>query len=484
MQINMKTKEKVLFLLCIASATSIQCFAKNAVHPNIIVIFCDDLGYGDLSCYGSLWNQTPEVDQMALEGVRFTDFYAGAPVCTPSRAGLMTGCYARRVDLDLDSSNQWVLFPKAQKGINPEETILPEALKEAGYSTAIIGKWHLGDQPEFLPVRHGFDFWFGLPYSNDMGIDREKIPLLPLMQNEVLVEAVNENSKSEMSTFTKRYTEEAIRWIGKNKKKPFFLYLAHTMPHNPVAAREQFHLKTNNPKQAYGASVAEISWSTGEILKFLKREGLTKNTLVIFTSDNGGAPVFGASNGLLKGQKGQINEGGVRVPCIAWWPGKINPGTTCYAPASVLDFYSTFTALANLKMNDKVKRDGTDISDYLFNPEKKRVDRTYFYWHVGYLHAVRYCDWKLNLLGEFSEKERQNILNSTYKHTVFPDHAELYNLRSDPGETTDVADKFPGMVTQIRKMAEKEKSALGEYTTKGPEVRKTISVEFPKELVR
>jgi arylsulfatase A-like enzyme len=477
--------KKAYLLFIFFTAWSFNLIAgNNPSPPNIILIFCDDLGYADLSCYGSLWNQTPEIDKMALEGVRFTDFYAGAPVCTPSRASLMTGCYARRVDLDLDHNNQWVLFPKAQKGINPDETILPEMLKKAGYSTAIIGKWHLGDQPEFLPVKHGFDYWFGLPYSNDMGIKTAEGPMLPLMQNDKVINEIDQKSESEMSMLTQRYTDEAIKWIGENKKKPFFLYMAHTMPHNPVAAREQFHQKTNNPKQGYGASVAEISWSTGEILNYLKKEGLAENTLVIFTSDNGGAPNFGASNGILKGNKGQTSEGGVRVPCIAWWPGKINPGTTCYAPASVIDFYATFSALANLKMIDKVKRDGIDISDYLFNPDKKREDRPYFYWHVGYIQAVRYGDWKLNLLAEFSDQEKQDILKSTYKNTVFPDVVELYNLRSDPGETINVAGKYPEIVNQIRILVEKEKSALGEYTRKGTEVRKTILIDSPKSLIK
>ncbi len=346
--------------------------AKNPVPPNIVVIFCDDLGYADLSCYGSVWNQTPEVDKMAVEGLKFTDFYAGAPVCTPSRAGLMTGSYARRVDLDLDSQNQWVLFPGAHKGINPEETILPEALKKAGYSTAIIGKWHLGDQPEFFPVNNGFDYWFGLPYSNDMGINKDEKELLPLMQNDKVIGEINQKSDQELSTITKRYTEEAIKWIGENEDHPFFLYLAHTMPHYPVAAREEFHHMTNNPKEKYGASVAEISWSTGKILDFLKAEHLAGHTLVIFTSDNGGAPGIGASNGILRGRKGQVWEGGIRVPCIAWWPGKIQPGTTCYAPASVLDFYETFTALADVKPDDSVRRDGIDISDYFFHPGMKQ----------------------------------------------------------------------------------------------------------------
>jgi arylsulfatase A-like enzyme len=234
----------------------------------------------------------------------------------------------------------------------------------------------------------------------------------------------------------------------------------------------------------YGASVAEISWSTGEILNYLKQEGLDKNTLVIFTSDNGGAPGFGASNGILKGNKGQTFEGGVRVPCIAWWPGKINPGTTCNAPASVIDFYPTFAALTNLQRVNDVKRDGSDISDYLFNPAKEREPRPYFYWHVGYIQAVRYGDWKLNLQAEFSLEERQNILSSTYKNATFPDQVELYNLKSDPGETKNVADKNPEIVRDLMEMAEREKKALGEYNSKGPDVRNMLVVKTPAAIIK
>ncbi len=478
----MKIKFLLVLLIAGIAFKSLSQNKKNV--PNIILIFCDDLGYADLSCYGSLWNQTPEIDRMAVEGVRFTDFYAGAPVCTPSRAGLMTGSYARRVDLDLDAQNRWVLFPKAQKGINPKETILPEMLKKAGYSTAIIGKWHLGDQPEFLPLRHGFDYWYGIPYSNDMGIRKENIPLIPLMQNSTVIEQLNVRKEEDQASLTKRYTDQAIKWIRENKEQPFFLYLAHTMPHNPVGARPQFHQKTINPKKGFGASVAEISWSTGEILSSLKEMGIDKNTLVIFTSDNGGAPHWGSSNGVLKGRKGQVHEGGVRVPCIAWWPGKIKPGTTCNAPASVLDFYRTFSAIANVKPDDDIKRDGIDISDYFINPGEEREARPYFYWHVGYLQAVRYGDWKLSLLGQFSEREQQNILKSTYRSTQFSDQIELYNLRSDPGETTNVADKNPEIIAQLQKMAEKEINALGEWTHKGPEVRKTIIIDSPKPLIK
>jgi arylsulfatase A-like enzyme len=480
----MKQMSKTFSLIFLVLSINPSLFANDdSMPPNIIVIFCDDLGYADLSCYGSVWNQTPEIDRMAVEGLRFTDFYAGAPVCTPSRAGLITGCYARRVDMDLDAENKWVLFPGGRKGINPAETLLPEALKEAGYATAIIGKWHLGDQPEFLPVRHGFDYWFGLPYSNDMGIRKGEERLLPLMRNETVIDQLEQREETDQASLTKRYTEEAIQWMQENKEHPFFLYLAHTMPHNPVAARQEYHKRTVNPKQGFGASIAEISWSTGEILDHLRKSGIASHTLVIFTSDNGGAPRWGASNGILKGHKGQTFEGGIRVPCIAWWPGKINPGTTCNAPASVLDFFSTFMTLADFQLDDKVNRDGVDISDYFFNPGVEREPRPYYYWHVGYLQAVRYGDWKVNLLGRFSEEEQLEIMKSTYRSTRFSDHIELYNLREDPGETNDVSEKYPDMVALILKLAEEERIALGEYTRHGPEVRKTISVESPVTLI-
>ena len=475
----------ISLLIFLISCKFAQLYAQEGSSaPNIILIFCDDLGYADLSCYGSVWNQTPEIDKMAVEGLRFTDFYAGAPVCTPSRAGLMTGCYARRVDLDLDVNNRWVLFPKAKKGINPAEVILPEMLQQAGYHTAIIGKWHLGDQSEFLPTNHGFDYWFGLPYSNDMGIRLGEQRLLPLMRNEEVIEPLEQRNDLDQASLTKRYTDEALHWIGNNTDRPFFLYLAHTMPHNPVAARQHFYEKSSNPKGGFGASVAEISWSTGEILKYLRREGLDSNTLVIFTSDNGGAPHWGASNGILKGRKGQINEGGIRVPCIAWWPGKIKAGTTCTATASVLDFYATFGKLGDAQMRSAIKRDGMDISDYIINPGVERDPRPYYYWHVGYLQGVRFGDWKLNLLGQFDAGIQENILESTYKIVEFPEKIVLYNLRSDPREDTDVSDQYPQIVRQLLELVRAQKAALGEFTNKGPEVRETMMVESAEVLIK
>ena len=443
---------------------------KAAPTPNIIFIYCDDLGYGDLSAYGSIWNKTPELDKMATEGIRFTDFYAGAPVCTPSRTGLLTGSYARRVDMDRDAKGRWVLFPVAKKGINPAETLLPEALKTSNYATAMIGKWHLGDQPEFNPTRHGFDYWYGIPYSNDMEVVNRGDPPLPLMENEKVIEQYGAHKEFDQSTLTQKYTEKAIEWIDANKKKPFFLYLAHTMPHNPVAARPDFYENTNNPKKGFGACVAEISWSTGEILDYLRKENLDKNTLVVFTSDNGGNPRWGASNGILRGQKGQTYEGGVRVPFIAWYPGKIKPGGVCNHPASVIDMFETLTTLAGAKVRDNVVRDGKDITDYLFDPDKEQPPRPFYYWHFGSLEAVRYGNWKLQLAGKFSRVSR--------------DGPELYDLQADPGETINVAGDNREMVELITDFADKHKQSLGERENAGPEVRKTILVEDPKPVLK
>ena len=402
---------------------------------------------------------------MAMEGVRFTDFYAGAPVCTPSRAGLLTGCYARRVDLDRDAKDRWVLFPVAQKGINPEEKTIPEVLRDAGYSTAIIGKWHLGDQPVFNPTRHGFDYWYGIPYSNDMELQQRGDPPLPLMRNNEIIEQCNKHFEFDQSTLTKRYTDEALKWIDRNSKDPFFLYLAHTMPHNPVNAREQFMDRTRNPKRGFGAAVAEISWSTGELLDYLKTQGLDENTLVIFTSDNGGKPRWGASNGILRGEKGQTFEGGVRVPFIAKWTGRIPASSVCYNPASVIDFFATFSSLANVIITDELKRDGRDISEYLFEPAKPQDERPYFYWHYGHLEAVRFGDWKLKIEGDFSK----NVMSDTV----------LFNLISDPGEEINVADQHSALVSKMISLMEREKQELGSGKIQGPGVRTTHRVETP-----
>ena len=268
------------------------------LKTNFIIIFCDDLGYGDIGCFGSKKHRTPNIDRMAAEGMRFTSFYVTSGVCTPSRSSLMTGCYPRRVNMHESDRNECVLFPVARKGLNPNEITIAEVLKSQGYATACVGKWHLGDQPEFLPTSQGFDYYYGIPYSNDMGGNqRSKNPSLPLLRNTKVIEApANQN------TLTKRYTRQVIKFITENKDRPFFVYLPHTMPHNPVHSSEKFHGKSAN--DGYGDAVEEIDWSTGEILAALSKLGIDERTLVVFTSDNGAAQRWGGSNLPLSGFKG------------------------------------------------------------------------------------------------------------------------------------------------------------------------------------
>ncbi|MGC6431387.1 MAG: sulfatase [Jejuia sp.] len=471
--------------------TAIILFSSSSVSsfrtppPNIIVIYVDDLGYGDLGCYGSLWNYTPEIDRMATEGLKFTDFYAGATVCTPSRAALLTGSNPRRLDVDLDEKNRWVFFPNGKKGLNPNELTISKILKTyGGYKTAVIGKWHLGDQKEFLPSNFGFDYWFGLPYSNDMEKKYRNDPPLPLMKNDIIIEQHEKHGAFDQSNLTKRYTEEAIEWMEKEKGNPFFLYLAHTMPHYPADSQPEFKLKTNNPKVDYGASVSEVSWSTGQILDFLKKNDMHKNTLVLFTSDNGGDLRYGASNGILKGMKGQTHEGGIRVPFIAWWPGTIREGTVNNNLASVLDFFPTFMNLAQINYENNNIIDGIDITNYFLNPEIKVSPRPFFYWHVGYLHAVRYGNFKLSIIGSFNDEERKNIKKSGYYDIPEVPPVELFNLKLDPSEKFNIAENHPQLVEKLMSLIEEERKKLGQWTNLGPQVRKAGFKSNPTPLLK
>lgn len=445
---------RLLLLACLLFA---QVSAKESISegftitpPNIILIYMDDMGYGDLGCFGSKKNRTPYLDRMATQGSKFTDFYVTSGVCTPSRSSLMTGCYPRRLNLHVDENNKWVLFPGARKGLNPKETTIAEMLKARGYATTCIGKWHLGDHPDFLPTKHGFDSYFGIPYSNDMG--RKKIPL-PLMRDEVVIEA-----PVKQASLTQRYTEEAISFITKNKKKPFFLYLPHTSVHLPLFPGEAFKGKSQNGK--YGDWIEEVDSSTGQILKALKELSLEENTLVIFTSDNGSNGRNGGSNAPLKGTKGSTHEGGMRVPCIMRWTGKIPAGSTCSQLASTLDLLPTFTSLSGGSLPKDRKIDGLNITDLILNKDGVKTPRnSFFYYHTSQLQAVRSGNWKLVL--------PQRIRFDGWSGKKDNSPLQLFDLKADIGETTDLSDKHPEMVERLRKLANEAEAELGDGPKKG-----------------
>jgi arylsulfatase A-like enzyme len=440
-------------------------FAQGGDNPNFIIIFCDDMGYGDLGCFGSTKHRTPNIDRMAEEGRRFTSFYVTSGVCTPSRSSLMTGCYPRRVSMHKSAKNEWVLFPVAKKGLHPDEITIADLLKSQGYATACVGKWHLGDQPEFLPTRQGFDYYYGIPYSNDMGSRQRKLnPPLPLMRNEKVIEA-----PADQNTLTKRYTEEVIKFITANKDRPFFVYLPHTMVHNPVHSSEKFQGKSANG--GYGDATEEIDWSTGEILATLKKLGVDDNTLVIFTSDNGAASRWGGSNLPLSGFKGGTMEGGMREPCVMRWPGKIPAGGKCDELASTLDLLPTFAKLAGTKAPDDRIIDGKDIWPLMAGAEgAKSPHEAFYYYRLDQLQAVRSGKWKLHL--EYEIKRRGKTTQSQLR---------LYDLKADIGEKSNVAEQNPRVVKRLLALAEKAREDLGDGDRKGNQ-RAAGLVVTPKPL--
>lgn len=372
-------------------------------HPrNFIVVFCDNLGYGDVEPFGSTLHKTPNLSRMASEGRRFTHVYASSGVCTPSRASLMTGCYAQRVGMHDNPRDGKVLFPVSPNGLNPDETTIAEVLKARGYATAIIGKWHLGDQPAFLPTRQGCDSFYGIPYSDDMveriwDKDGSHWPPLPLMENEVVVEA-----PCDRNTLTRRYTERAVEWIDQHRDTPFFLYLPQAMPGSTETpfASQAFHGKSKNGP--WGDALEELDWSMGIILDRLRLLGIAEHILVIWTSDNGAplkddpADLTRGSNLPLDGRGYTTSEGGFRVTAIAWQPGAVPAGTSCDELASTMDLFPTFTALSGGSLPADRRIDGYDISNLLFGPTGEASPRgTLYYYGRDQLQAVRSGCWKL-----------------------------------------------------------------------------------------
>ena len=413
-------------------------------RPNFIIIFADDLGYGDLSCYGHPTIHTPYLDKMASEGMRFTQFYSGASVCTPSRAALLTGRLPIRYGLS--SPRMRVFFPWSISGLPHEETTIAELLKEEGYSTGIFGKWHLGHLPEYLPMQHGFDEYFGIPYSNDMSTaytswkGASLFPPTPLIDGNEVIEEEPDQSK-----LTRLYTERSVDFIKRNKNNPFFLYLPHTFPHVPLFASEQF--EGSSKRGLYGDVVEEIDWSVGQILKTLQEEGLDENTLVIFTSDNG--PWLteneeGGSAGLLHQGKGSTYEGGMREPMIARWKGMIPEGVVTHSLATTMDFLPTLAHLSNTKYDGSIGEDGKDISSILFGKSDQVRDEV-FYYLGDELFAYRKGPYKIHFktlnpyIGEQPQSHNPPL---------------LYNLEIDPSERFNLSSENPEIIERLIKESE------------------------------
>ena len=448
------------------------CLGQAAEKPNIVVIFCDDMGYGDIGCFGAKGWNTPHIDSIAEKGVKFTDFYVAQPVCSASRCALLTGCYPNRLGIS------GALFPASNVGLHPDETTLAEICKSVGYDTAMYGKWHLGYQEKFLPVNQGFDDYLGYPYSNDMwpsGPVRfmKQYPHLPLIEDDEIVAQVRDQTY--MTTWL---TERAVRFIENStrRKAPFFLYLAHPQPHVPLYVSPKH--KGSSEQGMYGDVIQEIDWSTGEVLAALDTAGATDNTLVIFTSDNGPWMVYGnhaGGVGPLQGSKGTCWDGGVRVPCVMQWPAKLKAGSVIKTPLMTIDLLPSITKLIGAKLPEK-KIDGKDAWKVICGEQSEPVQEAYFFWYQrNDLEAMRMGKWKM----QFPHRYRiapENPGNDGYsgKHDFGKTGLELYDSEADPGESKDVAADHPEIVAKMKALADKKRTELGDQLTKvkGTENRK------------
>jgi arylsulfatase A-like enzyme len=451
----------ILFSFALASNLSAHAAPK---PPNIVIILADDLGYGDLGCYGHPTIRTPNLDRMAAEGMRFTDFYVAACVCTPSRAALLTGRLPIRSGM-AGSEKRRVIYAKDTGGLPLEEITIARALKSKDYATACVGKWHLDGGPgNFLPTRHGFDYYYGLRWSNDME-PSENIPkggrasmsLNPdpkwwnasLLRNEKIIE-----QPADLSTLTRRYTAEAIQFIQANKKKRFFLYFPHTYPHVPLFASQKF--KGTSARGLYGDVVEELDWSAGQVLETLRKEKLAENTFVFFTSDNGPwlvKELAGGSAGLLREGKGSTWEGGLREPGIAWWPGKIKPGVTRELACS-MDLFNTCLTLAGVPIPKDRVMDGVDMAPILFGTGKS-LRETMVYYRGDELFAVRKGPFKAHF--QTAPGYAGNRVQETLEKHEPP---WLFQLENDPSEKFDVAQDHPDVIADILREVEKHRTNL------------------------
>lgn len=435
--------KKIFVLLAAVLSASVS-----ARQPNVVVIFIDDMGYGDIGPFGATKQRTPHLDRMAKEGMKLTSFYA-TPVCSVSRAQMMTGCYGARISVP------GVYFPGQSVGLNPAEVTVAERLKEKGYTTQMVGKWHLGDQPEFLPTRQGFDHYLGIPYSNDMlKISAEtKVPVVPLLRDEKIAELMDGEGQRRL---VELYTKEAVDFIGRNKDKPFYLYFAHNAVHTPIYPGAAFAGKSQNGR--FGDWVEEVDWSVGQVLDALRSQGLDKDTLVVFTSDNGPwltKGTDGGSAGPLRGGKGSTWEGGVRVPTIAWWPGRVPAGSVNDAVAATIDLLPTFVSLAGGTVPATPVIDGRDITSILLGQSKESAREAHFYFSGYDLQAVRQGRWKLALVPQPEDMG---------KRAKTPPGLRLYDLDAEIGEQTDVAVQHREIVAKLKVLADKVSAEIGGKT--------------------
>jgi arylsulfatase len=480
-------KNYFLLLLLFLSASAFGQKKISQQRPNVLIIFMDDMGYGDPDCYAGIGYNTPNIDRLAAQGMRYTNFYAAQAVCSASRAAILTGCYPNRVGIHN------ALMPWSKIALNPDEETIAASLKKAGYHTGMVGKWHLGAREPYLPIHYGFDEFLGLPYSNDMWpVDyagnpitdtsdwKSKYPPLPLLEGDKPIKFIR--TLEDQSQLTQIYTKRACDFIRKNKNHPFFLYLAHSMVHVPIAASERFRGKSK--LGLFGDVMMEVDWSVGEVMKTLKAEGLDRKTLVVFTSDNGPWLSFGnraGNTGGLREGKGTSWEGGQREPCIMRWPGRIPAGTVCNKIAMTIDLFPTITAICKSQLPAK-KIDGVNILPLLLNEKdaNPRNELAYYY-NVNSLEGVREGKWKL----VFPHRSQ------TYKKFPpgkdgFPGKTAqvnvpeaLYDLSTDPGETIDVAAEHPEVVRRLKDLGDTYREDLGDDLTnkEGKGRRKAAVVE-------